>query len=296
MHSDSTTESVKVCFTCHETKPVSAFTKRRDRPSKYQATCKHCRFLKQKAKQEELAPKLSTPDASKPCARCKTSKPYSDFPRSNTTNDGFQHFCRICTAVLHTLYYERNKAKHPEPPIEKRCYRCKATKPRVEFTIDRSAHDGLDSLCRVCKAKLFASRQRSFSHSRAANIWYSYRLRVEDYNLLLNRQNGKCGICGKTLNKTVIDHDHATNSIRGILCAPCNQFLAQVEIPGMVEKARAYLELAEATGDLREIAKPFRKSRRRHAASVLAAEPEFAETLRLLDEKTRNPGDTFKPR
>ena len=35
-------------------------------------------------------------------------------------------------------------------------------------------------------------------------------------------QNGRCGICGKTPEKIVRDHDHKTGLERGHLCRSCN--------------------------------------------------------------------------
>jgi hypothetical protein len=33
---------------------------------------------------------------------------------------------------------------------------------------------------------------------------------------------GKCGFCGKKKKYLVIDHNHKTGKVRGILCAKCN--------------------------------------------------------------------------
>ena len=55
-----------------------------------------------------------------------------------------------------------------------------------------------------------------------------YGLTKEDYNDLLAAQNGGCAIClnpetqGRKLS---VDHCHATNEIRGLLCSKCNAAL-----------------------------------------------------------------------
>ena len=55
-----------------------------------------------------------------------------------------------------------------------------------------------------------------------------YKITQERYDELLALQQGTCGICGTTdpgRSKDkyfCIDHDHATNTIRGLLCARCN--------------------------------------------------------------------------
>ena len=47
-----------------------------------------------------------------------------------------------------------------------------------------------------------------------------------DYTLMLEKQNGMCGICGiercSTGRKFSIDHDHITGKVRGLLCVGCN--------------------------------------------------------------------------
>lgn len=54
----------------------------------------------------------------------------------------------------------------------------------------------------------------------------NFNLTEEEYNNLLNKQNNKCSICGVDLfldkTKAVIDHDHTTGELRGILCTNCN--------------------------------------------------------------------------
>ena len=38
-------------------------------------------------------------------------------------------------------------------------------------------------------------------------------------------QDGKCAICHQVPTKLVIDHDHETGLVRGLLCSPCNTSL-----------------------------------------------------------------------
>lgn len=54
-----------------------------------------------------------------------------------------------------------------------------------------------------------------------------YGLTLEDIDSLLFSQRCQCSICSKPLveGKRVIDHDHESGEVRGILCYPCNQAL-----------------------------------------------------------------------
>ena len=44
----------------------------------------------------------------------------------------------------------------------------------------------------------------------------------EDFKTILNFQGGGCGICGLVSEDLHVDHDHATNNVRGLLCNRCN--------------------------------------------------------------------------
>lgn len=54
-----------------------------------------------------------------------------------------------------------------------------------------------------------------------------YGLTVEQYEQLVVDQHGACAICGNTepRGRLVVDHDHSTGVVRGLLCHKCNQAL-----------------------------------------------------------------------
>lgn len=52
-----------------------------------------------------------------------------------------------------------------------------------------------------------------------------------------------CQICGKSTRYLVIDHDHATGLMRGVLCMGCNSGLGMFkESPERLREAATYLE------------------------------------------------------
>lgn len=54
---------------------------------------------------------------------------------------------------------------------------------------------------------------------------YSYGMTPEQYHQRLSDQGGGCAICEKSTRKFHVDHDHETNTVRGILCDACNKAL-----------------------------------------------------------------------
>jgi len=72
-----------------------------------------------------------------------------------------------------------------------------------------------------------------------------YNLQKEEFFALLVKQDNKCAICLIELNNKNqhIDHCHATNKVRGILCSRCNQGLGLFsENKEKLQNAIKYLE------------------------------------------------------
>ncbi len=72
-----------------------------------------------------------------------------------------------------------------------------------------------------------------------------YGLTGEDVALLLLKQEGACLGCGANFNGKVdfvIDHDHATGKVRGLLCGQCNKVLAHWMTPKRLRRLAKYLE------------------------------------------------------
>ena len=80
------------------------------------------------------------------------------------------------------------------------------------------------SIC--CPDKTFRSRLRLYNVSKP--VW----------DKMLADQGGHCALCDK--EPTVVDHDHVTNVVRGLLCYACNIALGRVDVSGWIEKAVEY--------------------------------------------------------
>jgi hypothetical protein len=80
------------------------------------------------------------------------------------------------------------------------------------------------------KLKEKMSKEEWSEFHREVNLMQKFGLTLEDYDLMLEEQNGVCAICGEEetsirLGKTkllAVDHDHETGEVRGLLCARCN--------------------------------------------------------------------------
>jgi hypothetical protein len=76
---------------------------------------------------------------------------------------------------------------------------------------------------------------------RRWNLKTRYGMTPEQYEEMIAEQNGKCALCGNEMSRPVVDHDHRTGAVRGILCHPCNVKLPAVEDVVWGALARAYL-------------------------------------------------------
>jgi Recombination endonuclease VII len=81
------------------------------------------------------------------------------------------------------------------------------------------------------------------AHRRSRDL-KRHGLTVPEYNAILSRQGGACGICERPFTRTpCVDHCHITGWVRGLLCQGCNLALGHLEDnPAFAYKAGAYLE------------------------------------------------------
>lgn len=96
-----------------------------------------------------------------------------------------------------------------------------------------------------------ANRAKGFRHWQLRK---QYGITVEQYDAMLAAQGGGCAICGDPPDgvgragvRLHVDHCHATNRVRGLLCNSCNNGLGRFrDRPELLRAAAAYLA-AEAS-------------------------------------------------
>lgn len=116
----------------------------------------------------------------------------------------------------------------------RRCSKCGANRAERFYTSARG---------RVCARCRKSTRSKASRNTRLLN---TYGLTAEDYQTLMDFQNGRCAICLETRKTNLaVDHCHKTEAIRGLLCARCNgQLLARGarDRPEVLRRAADYLE------------------------------------------------------
>ncbi|MFJ2235995.1 endonuclease VII domain-containing protein [Streptomyces sp. NPDC087859] len=172
----------------------------------------------------------------KRCPRCKEDKPRAAFASNKLMRDGLQVYCRECASAYHQarqVAKGRNVRPRVEvPPGHKYCRTCGEIKPHSEWTRNRSASDGLATLCKSCKA----------IKGRAGHLKRHYGITEAERDELIASQGGVCCICLAALPEHV-DHCHETGRVRGVLCFSCNAALGQFkDRPDVIRRAATYVE------------------------------------------------------
>lgn len=135
----------------------------------------------------------------------------------------------------------KGRTKNPIP-TEKYCPRCKEILPIDKFGPCKSRSTGIQYYCRPC---LYSYKQENAHknkdrlHEQKRKLYYG--MEYGTYDKMVKEQSGKCLICAKE-KKLVVDHDHETGNVRGLLCNLCNLGLgAFKDSPSYLTSAIKYL-------------------------------------------------------
>lgn len=88
----------------------------------------------------------------------------------------------------------------------------------------------------------YIDKARAWEAKNGGRRFVRYGLTSEQIDQLSMLQNGKCKICNKK-SWSVVDHDHVTGLVRGLLCQGCNLGLGNLgdNVEG-IESALKYLK------------------------------------------------------
>ena len=132
---------------------------------------------------------------SKCCAKCKGTKPITDFYIDKSR--GARPWCKACDL-------EANRKQRQQPD-----YKAKKREQQARYYARPEV-----------KARVLA---RSKKYRRKSYLKYKFGLAPEDIDTMKVAQSSRCAICGEVFKKSpCIDHNHETGQVRGLLCNGCN--------------------------------------------------------------------------
>ena len=150
--------------------------------------------------------------------------------------------------------------------MNKVCKKCGVEKSSSEFYKEKRVKDGLQARCiTCCKADAKAVFERdpepyrkrareahNYAERRARWLWEKYKMTPEDYDALFEKQKGCCAICkteqsGHNVTEhLLVDHNHITNEVRGLLCSSCNLMIGKAKADAGTEILRGALTYIES--------------------------------------------------
>lgn len=102
--------------------------------------------------------------------------------------------------------------------------------PPVSATSDRRYYAANREALRA-KRRVHYARTRE--EHRARDLMRRYGITLAEWDALLERQGGHCAFCPATVGfrggRLLVDHDHETGAVRGLLCYRCNTALGWFE-------------------------------------------------------------------
>lgn len=130
----------------------------------------------------------------KVCTKCQTEKPLSEFSKDGTKRDGLRPYCKAC-GVEYTMDWEANNRQ------QRNAYRRANPAPSNQGETRYGYH-----------------------------LETTYGLSLDEYQAMLEAQDYTCAICGGVGSRRLaVDHCHATEKVRGLLCNKCNLALGLLE-------------------------------------------------------------------
>lgn len=118
-----------------------------------------------------------------------------------------------------------------------KCSSCEEDKDSSEFSKKTKCSRGFSYKCKTCHNKYVkdvwyvknAQKQKDSSakwkqENKEQVLATAYKISLEELKTLQLVES--CEICGKVA-KLVIDHDHTTGKVRGMLCTNCNTTLGK---------------------------------------------------------------------
>lgn len=245
--------SRKVCTKCGVEKDFSRFAKLSGDPTKLRTACKDCAIESARLSQQRIkaAPKRLPASGTKACSRCKVVQPLSEFHRRAVSSDGRTSKCKGCSVEERRAYCATNPEKiaaygakwRKRNPDYLRQWRAE----NPELNREYSRQWALKHPEQIAAAKRawweanrerLAERLRTDPDVRARRLASFAAYRERHREVLTERQrrrrvdrlgltvadvdldalwDGRCGLCGRSLDRELRWPDPQSKSIDNII-------------------------------------------------------------------------------
>lgn len=159
---------------------------------------------------------------SKTCYSCGELKLFKEFGKNKSKKDGLCTECKVCAVKNSTRARKKVTEIHGIDELRR-----------------RRSKEARDYYAKYKHLPDFVKKRRSSPENhRKTHLKKMYNMSLDDYEKMLLECHGVCSICKKpetskptVLKSTkltrllVVDHNHETGKIRGLLCDKCNRGL-----------------------------------------------------------------------
>ncbi len=191
------------------------------------------------------------------CPKCGKPKPFDDFSPRRDRPLGRASHCRDCVNTASKARNNspkgvaRDKGYRQQPRYKAVRNKRKRAKYKPKQDTERKRRYFNSEEYAVKRPVVNAGRRvyrktpKVQAASRRNRLKRKYGMTPEDFDRMLLAQGGVCAICrkinvgGRTL---VVDHDHQSGQVRGLLCTPCNTLIGRwSDSPSAALRAHDYL-------------------------------------------------------
>lgn len=240
----------KTCIGCDEELVLDDFDYWVYGCYKKQIRCKECIYTGRGVEKEvrgrpSVDYKIIDNKQHKRCILCKNMLPLDSYTKHGTGLFGKESTCKKCLSSK-----KRKESKRVIREIDgvwhKDCSKCEILLPESFF------YKGASYLDRAATCKKCIRSSSKKDSTRDKYLKRKYNISLEEYNQLLEKQNGVCAICHraeKDGRRLAVDHDHSCcasgkscgKCIRGLLCIRCNVFILENSRENFI-RGLAYLD------------------------------------------------------
>lgn len=186
------------------------------------------------------------------CRDCHEHRPVQEFSKNKRSRDGLAFYCKQHLAERSLASREARRTQPrvhrftppgtAVPPGSKWCPDCDRVLTLEEFPRTSATTTGRHTYCKPCHNARGRESMAKIGGSRNYHLPRRYGITAQEFDLMLEAQGGLCAIC-RAAPAAHVDHDHATNAVRELLCFNCNGGLGQFrDDPAVLLAAVAYLE------------------------------------------------------
>lgn len=162
-------------------------------------------------------------EGSKQCSRCRATKPRTDFNVRRRAYDGLRAECRACQKADAAKYRVKNSDKLRAYRAENAFRRVSYQREYYDANQETLRQDAIQRYNRNRIARKESTRRYREANRDRARVWYDTRRArkheafVESVERLvvLERDDGVCGICGEDVDPFAFHVDHIIPLARG---------------------------------------------------------------------------------